>query len=71
MGISGISMGSLLIILLIVMLLFGTKRLRSIGTDLGAALRSFRQSMAEGNTDKGSADESESARPLDQDKDVG
>ena len=69
MGMSGISMGSLLIILLIVMLLFGTKRLRSLGTDLGAALRSFRQSMAEGNIDKGSVDKSENAPPLDQDKD--
>jgi len=45
MGISGISPGSLLLILLIVALLFGTKRLRSIGTDLGTALRGFRLGM--------------------------
>lgn len=36
MGVGGISIGSLLIVLVIVMLLFGTKRLRNIGSDLGA-----------------------------------
>ncbi len=45
MGLDGISVGSLLLILLIVMLLFGTKRLRSIGEDMGAALRSFRKGI--------------------------
>ena len=43
----GISLGSLLLILLIVGLLFGTKRLRNIGEDLGAAVKSFRQGMQE------------------------
>jgi len=47
MGFGGISIGSLLIILLIVLLLFGTKRLRSIGKDLGSALRSFRKGLKE------------------------
>lgn len=35
----------LVIILLIVLLLFGTKKLRNIGTDLGGAIRGFRQAM--------------------------
>ncbi|MCY3690138.1 MAG: twin-arginine translocase TatA/TatE family subunit [Gammaproteobacteria bacterium] len=35
----------LLIVLLIVLLLFGTKRLRSLGSDLGGALRGFRSAM--------------------------
>jgi len=43
MGLSGIGPGSLLIILLILILLFGTKKLRNLGSDLGAALRSFRE----------------------------
>lgn len=43
----GISVPSLLIILLIVLLLFGTKRLRSIGSDLGSALRGFRKGLNE------------------------
>ena len=42
MGVGGISIGSLLIVLVIVMLLFGTKRLRNIGSDLGGALSGFR-----------------------------
>ncbi|QJD57617.1 Sec-independent protein translocase subunit TatA [Pseudomonas sp. gcc21] len=47
MGIGGISIGSLLIVLVIVMLLFGTKRLRSIGSDLGGALSGFRKAVKE------------------------
>nr|WP_206668591.1 twin-arginine translocase TatA/TatE family subunit [Pseudomonas saliphila] len=43
----GISIGSLLIVLVIVMLLFGTKRLRSIGGDLGGALSGFRKAVKE------------------------
>lgn len=45
MGISGISPLSLILILAIVIVLFGTKRLRHIGTDLGSALKSFREGM--------------------------
>jgi sec-independent protein translocase protein TatA len=47
MGIGGISVGSLLIVLVIVMLLFGTKRLRNIGGDLGGALSGFRKAVKE------------------------
>ncbi len=45
MGLGGISIWQLLIVLVIVVLLFGTKRLGSIGTDLGTAIRGFRKSM--------------------------
>ena len=45
MGLGGISMWQLLIILLIVVLVFGTKRIKSIGGDLGGALKSFRKAM--------------------------
>jgi len=38
----GISVPQLLIILLIIALLFGTKKLRTIGSDLGSALKGFR-----------------------------
>lgn len=48
MGIGGVSVGSLLIVLVIVMLLFGTKRLRTIGSDLGGALSGFRKAVKEG-----------------------
>lgn len=45
MGFAGISPGSLLIVLFIVLLLFGTKKLRSMGEDLGNALQGFRKGM--------------------------
>ncbi|WP_373187189.1 Sec-independent protein translocase subunit TatA [Halopseudomonas sp.] len=48
MGIGGVSIGSLLIVLVIVMLLFGTKRLRSIGGDLGGALSGFKKAVRDG-----------------------
>ena len=51
MGLTGISPGSLLLILLIVALLFGTKRLRNIGKDLGSAIRSFRQGLHDPNNE--------------------
>jgi len=41
----GISIWQLLIILLIVVMLFGTKRLRGLGSDLGDAIKGFRKSM--------------------------
>jgi sec-independent protein translocase protein TatA len=41
----GISIPQLLIILLIVALLFGTKKLRGIGSDLGSALKGFKNAM--------------------------
>ena len=45
----GISIWQLLIVLLIVILLFGTKRLKTLGTDLGGAIKSFRQSVKDGD----------------------
>lgn len=47
MGLGGISVWQLLIILAIVVMLFGTKRLRSLGSDLGSAVKGFRKSMTE------------------------
>jgi len=45
--IGGISAWQLLILLLIVVLVFGTKRLRNIGSDLGSAIKGFRKGMEE------------------------
>ncbi len=51
--VGGISGWQLLILLLIVVLVFGTKRLRNIGSDLGGAVKGFKKGMDEGNdTDK-------------------
>ena len=45
MGFRGVSIGSLLLILAIVVLLFGTKKLGNIGHDLATALKAFRQGL--------------------------
>jgi len=52
MGLGGISIWQLLIILVIVVLLFGTKKLRNIGSDLGGAIKSFRKSMKESEAEQ-------------------
>lgn len=46
----GISIWQLLIVLLIVVMLFGTKRLRGLGADLGGAISGFRKSMNDGES---------------------
>lgn len=43
----GISIWQLLIILAIVLLLFGAKRLRNVGSDLGSAVKGFKTAMGE------------------------
>jgi sec-independent protein translocase protein TatA len=51
-----LSIPQLLIILLIVALLFGTKKLRGIGSDLGSALKGFRNAMRDDDPDAKRAD---------------
>jgi sec-independent protein translocase protein TatA len=43
-----------LVVLLIVLLVFGTKKLRNIGADLGGAVRGFKSGMKESSADKSS-----------------
>ena len=52
MGLGGISLWQLLIILVIVVLLFGTKKLSTLGSDLGGAVKGFRKAMKEGVVEK-------------------
>jgi sec-independent protein translocase protein TatA len=47
----GVSITQLVIVLVIVLVLFGTKRLRNIGGDLGGAIKGFRSAMKEGSAD--------------------
>jgi len=64
----GISIWQLLIILAIVLVLFGAKRLRNIGSDLGGAIKGFKQSMREGEeeaSDKKSVDDKDKRRVID------
>ncbi len=60
MGLGGISIWQLLIILVIVLLLFGTKKLRNIGSDLGGAVRGFKDSMGDEEKSKEGDEENES-----------
>ena len=66
MGFGGISMWQLLIILLIVVVLFGTKKLRNMGSDLGGAVKGFKKAMGAEENKPGVADP---ARPLESDQD--
>ena len=60
MGLGGISMWQLAIVLLIVVLIFGTKKLSGMGSDLGGAVKGFRKAMgdadAEADKDKAKID---------------
>ncbi len=51
--ISGISIWQLLIVLAIVVVLFGTRKLRNMGSDLGGAIRGFKQAVREGEEEDG------------------
>jgi sec-independent protein translocase protein TatA len=55
MGLGGLHIWHLLIILVIVLLLFGTKRLKTLGGDLGGAIKGFKKALsdeeAEANSD--------------------
>lgn len=53
----GISVTKLLIVLGIAIVLFGTKRLRNAGSDIGAAIKNFRSALKDGEKDQ---DENES-----------
>lgn len=55
MGLGGISLWQLLIVLLIVIVIFGTKRLSSLGSDLGGAVKGFRKAMSDSEKDSDTA----------------
>ena len=57
----GIGFRELLVILAIALLVFGAKKLRTIGSDLGAAVKGFKQGMADDPVENKPAVESKSA----------
>ncbi|MGL5408216.1 MAG: Sec-independent protein translocase subunit TatA [Shewanella sp.] len=59
----GISIWQLLIIALIVVLLFGTKKLRSLGGDLGGAVKGFKNAMSS-EEDKKALEDVDAAKPV-------
>ena len=48
----GLGMRELLVILLVVLVVFGAKKLRTVGSDLGAAVRGFKKAMNEGEEEQ-------------------
>jgi sec-independent protein translocase protein TatA len=65
-------MGSLsiwhwLIVLVIIMLVFGTKKLRNIGSDLGGAVKGFKDGVKEGAASESAASDATSSRTIDVD----
>jgi len=50
-----------LIVLLVVVMVFGTKKLKNIGTDLGAAVKGFKDGIKDGSAETGTA---EAAAPM-------
>lgn len=58
----GIGWAELLIILVIVLVIFGAKRLRTLGSDLGAAIRNFKQAVRE--EDEKARAEGQEGKPL-------
>ena len=52
MGLGGISIWQLLIVLLIVVLLFGTKKLKGLGSDLGDAVKGFKKAVTDDENSK-------------------
>ena len=69
MGLGGISIWQLAIVLLIVVLIFGTKRLKSIGSDLGGAIKGFKKAV-DTDEDKPSADAAQRLESDDADADA-
>jgi sec-independent protein translocase protein TatA len=62
----GISVWQLLIILAIVLVLFGAKRLKNVGSDLGGAIKGFKKSMHEGEEEAGQGlEDKDSGRIID------
>ncbi len=67
MGLGGIGIWQLLIILVIVLLLFGTKRLKGLGGDLGGAIKGFKKAMTdEDKAKEGAEDDIEAKKVVDE-----
>jgi len=62
MGFGGISAWQLIIVLVIVLVIFGTKKLRGVGGDLGSAIKSFKKAVKEDPAAKKAAEEEVNAK---------
>jgi sec-independent protein translocase protein TatA len=74
MGFGGISIWSLLLILAIVIVVFGAGKLRNLGSDVGGAVKGFKNAVNDGESDaqqQMNASEDEPTSPADPDQDRG
>tara|TARA_R110002167_G_scaffold325709_1_gene531717 strand:- start:736 stop:975 length:240 start_codon:yes stop_codon:yes gene_type:complete len=62
MGLGGIGIWQLVIILVIVVMLFGTKKLRNLGSDLGGALKGFKSAMKDDNAKESDDEDDDSVK---------
>jgi sec-independent protein translocase protein TatA len=62
----GPSLWQLLIVLVIVLLLFGTKKLRNLGGDLGSAIKSFRGAVKDSGKGESTEESTEQSSQLEQ-----
>ncbi len=67
MGLGGISIWQLLIILLIVLMIFGTRKLKNLGSDLGSAVKGFKNAISDdkSGTNKESEQDDEAQKSQD------
>ena len=65
MGLGGISVWQLLIVLVIVVLIFGTKKLKNMGGDIGGAVKNFKSAMKDGEKPEGEEGEEIAAEDID------
>lgn len=68
MGFGNIGWFQILVVLLIVLLVFGTKKIRTLGGDLGGAIRDFRKGMSE--EDAEGEDQAKEAGPANSDNET-
>ena len=59
----GLSTTHLIIFLVIIILIFGTKKLKNIGSDLGGAVKGFKDGVKDGGADKAAADAAAAGAP--------
>ena len=65
----GISIWQLLILLAVVILIFGTKKLKNVGGDLGSAIKGFKSAVKDGDKDGDKNDDSAAQNKVAQDED--
>lgn len=64
----GFGIKELLVVLIIVILLFGTKKLKNIGGDLGSAIKGFKKSMSDDNDDTKSLEKDDNGQTIEGEK---